>query len=177
MLVFILNYFSSKEDSYIKFGSKYKYNIKDNFHLKIKYSGPGNDAFLYYVESSSLNNPQHIIVCDYSKTDACTTVGAKIYTFKEQNLNRDFYFQISGAQFDDSGKGMLVMHSLKEEIKIKLRNKYENPKYSLCENDILNTEISLLPKIGYITYSGPNLERDVNIIFQYKENCCGFSID
>ena len=62
------------------------------------------------------------------------------------------------------------MHSIKNEIKIKLKNKYGDITHPLAYPDYMDQELSLLD-ITNITYSVPNLEKDVTVTFDYNGNC------
>ena len=50
LLIFLFTLVSSKEDPYIKFGAKYSFDVETNSKFKLKYKGPGNDAFLLYID-------------------------------------------------------------------------------------------------------------------------------
>ena len=81
-----------------------------------------------------------------------------------------------GSMFEGGGKGTFIMHTIKNEIKIKLRNKYGDLYHPLYDTDFMHKDL-IIPDISYITYSVPNLERDVTVTFDYNGNCGPVTID
>ena len=54
-----------------------------------------------------------------------TIYGAELFALKESNVNCEFQIFKLFVDEKEEGKGTFMMLSLKNEIKIKLRNKYE----------------------------------------------------
>ena len=80
-----------------------------------------------------------------------TDQGVNLISFKEQRFECDLEF---AGVFESSGNGTFIIHSVKNEIKIKLKNKYGDITHPLSYPDYMDQELSL-PDITYITYSVP----------------------
>ena len=173
LLIFLFTLASSKIDPYIKLGAKYSFDLETNSKFKLRYKGPGNDGFLLYIDSEV--GITYSFSCVPGGFKFSTNSGANLVSFEEQRMDCDLQF---GALFESSGNGTFIIHSLKNEIKIKLKNIYGDLAHplSVLATDFMVEDLSL-PDISYITYSVPNLERDVMVTFDYNGNCGPFTIE
>ena len=171
LLIFLFTLVSSKVDSYIKFGAKYSFDLETNYKFKLKYKDPGNDAFLLYIDSEV--GVSYALTCTSGPMKFSTDYGVNLISFKEQRFECDLEF---AGVFESSGNGTFIIHSVRNEIKIKLKNKYGDLTHPLSYSNDMDKELSL-PDISYITYSVPNLEKDVTVTFDYNGNCSPFTID
>ena len=174
LLIFLFTLVSSKEDPYIKFGAKYSFDVETNSKFKLKYKGPGNDAILLYIDSEQYIT--YRIQFRPGELSGGANKGVNLLSFTPQRItDGDFELQ---SYFTDGGNGTFIMHTIKNEIKIKLRNKYGDLAHPLSEMETYYISHTLsIPDISYITYSIPNLERDVTVIFDYNGNCSPFTIN
>ena len=174
LLILIFGLFSSKINPSIIFGKNTTFDVENNYIFNLKYNGPGNDTLLVYLKSDIVTMCQ--LSCHGSMSGS-TVYGAELFPLKESNVNCEFQIFKLFVDEKEEGKGTFMMLSLKNEIKIKLRNKYGNLDSPLVQKNDNSLKDLTLPDIIYITYSVPNLERNVIAKFEYNSDCDPFTIN
>ena len=174
LLILFFGLFSSKIYPSIIFGKNTTFDLENNHIFNLKYNGPGNDALLVYLKSNIYTMSQ--LSC-HGSISWTTIYGAELFPLKESNMNCEFQINKLFVDEEGGGKGTFLMFALQNEIKIKLRNKYGDLDTPLVQSNINSLKEELiLPDIIHITYSVPNLERNVSVKFEYNENCDPFTI-
>ena len=161
LLISILVFASTKDIPEIKTGVNTTFDYQ-NQNFIYKYSGPGKDAILFYIKYE--NSIEYKIECLNDDTKRSSEgPDEDVHLFEQYDKSGSCTMKFTPLEGE---KGSIVIYTFKTELKIKLKNKYGNinlPTYAegLVEYNMLD--------ISQLTYSVPNLDRDVTAKFEFND--------
>lgn len=168
LLFFALSLSSSKTIPSVKAGinTTFDYN---NDEFKYDYKGPGKDLMIMYANAEG-GNFKLRIECKLDEVPGEITIGDYVKTNQIYFPNSPCMIIFNSTEGNKEAKGSFVIYNFNKELSIKLKNKYGNvnlPTYHLDEPGYLS--------ISDLTFSIPNLERDVTVNFEYNNTVYYYS--
>ena len=158
LFAFIISLVSSKSIPSVKLGVNTTFDM-DNNEFEFQYSGPGTDLILFYFKIE-----QNVFIC---KID-CTNSHSQSSIDNTEETEMVGTFQQLGTkgicsikfESEERNKGSFVIYTLKNKLSIKLKNKYGNLIHQYDNKNFMS--------VSQITFSIPNLDRNVKAIFEYN---------
>ena len=143
----------------VKMGVNTTFDLNDN-EFEFEYSGPGTDLILFYFK---IDNNSLIYKIDCPNSHSQT----QIYNTQETELASNFrQLNKKGTckikfESEERNKGSFVIYTAKNKLSIKLKNKYGNLIHQYDSKAFMS--------LSQITFSVPNLDRDITAKFEYNK--------
>ena len=162
LLIYILTLTSSKTIPSIKagFNTSFDYNNKE---FTFDYKGPGHDLILLYmnIEGATFHCT---IECSLNIIGRDTEIGEFSMVNQIYYPKSPCYIKFDITEEKKEAKGSFVIYNFNKQLSIKLKNKYGN--VNLPERE---KEENSFYQISHLTFSVPNLDRDVTVKFEYNK--------
>ncbi len=141
---------------------------QDNKEFKLNYTGKSNDGLLAFIEYEGGPFCTFSIAYDFLDFQSESLSNNAILFYQDSPKNS--YTIQFGISDGDIVNGTFKIYSFRDDLKIKLKNKYGNINLPLFKTEFKKYDIPT-----HLTFSINNLDRDVTVKFDYNPEIKFFS--
>ena len=167
LLFFIFSFVSPIEKPIVEIGMNTTFD-QDNKEFKLNYTGKSNDGLLAFIEYEGGPFCTFSIAYDFLDFQSESLSNNAILFYQDSPKNS--YTIQFGISDGDIVNGTFKIYSFRDDLKIKLKNKYGNINLPLFKTEFKKYDIPT-----HLTFSINNLDRDVTVKFDYNPEIKFFS--